>query len=699
MRKLFYSYLLVIATLWGQNSITLTSGPPQSVTSVTANRVGNQGNSTYYYWVVANWAAGQSPASMTQVSFAPDTLTGSNYIALSWNLVPGAISYDVLRTSTPNLVSCASCAVATGLTTNTRNDTGGALGAYTYSPTGNVTATFTLNNSLYINPTVTENRDFQAPVPLCVGAPGNTLGQTRSFCTTAVGAVYVCTHAGGCTVAGDWTLISGGGGGNVAWVVTNLGNITGAVTLHVGSTAQIFTGTLTGNITFTVADVGSAPFMVDITQNAVSSFTTSWDTSVIGGGNMDPSTTPQARCFQTFYWIGTAGLARSQGAMTCPIGSAGLITGTGVRSIPSGSGALSAPDVSQTTSGDRTSTGKVDNTGSTHTLPIKSGVLASIPATCTQGEMYFVTDAVPGVMVYQCSSTNTWIRGAYSQGTTAGKPATCTLGQIYFATDSLAGQNLYLCTATNTWTQLAGLSGYIDITDSGVQFGTDPMCAGSTVNRSIGAWGWDSAGTISVANSPAAGDAICGYTGTTTAAANAYSYWLLNETSAQAGFPPMNNESRKTEIVFTFTTGSVITEEVMYVGLISNPSGSTTFSDNSGNDIAVTYRNNTGCTAPLPATQTTWQFMNRKADAFPGVLTDSGVTVQASTTYQFRIRLGTPGTVGMNVRKLGTSWLANDITSTNLPTTAMSPSVRVGSCEAVTKSITFKSIRFAQANN
>lgn len=39
------------------------------------------------------------------------------------------------------------------------------------------------------------------------------------------------------------------------------------------------------------------------------------------------------------------------------------------------------------------------------------------------------------------------------KGTIAGKPATCTQGEVYFATDATAGQNWFFCTATNTWTQ------------------------------------------------------------------------------------------------------------------------------------------------------------------------------------------------------------------------------------------------------
>lgn len=39
------------------------------------------------------------------------------------------------------------------------------------------------------------------------------------------------------------------------------------------------------------------------------------------------------------------------------------------------------------------------------------------------------------------------------KGTVAALPASCTQGEVYFATNATAGQNLYYCTATNTWTQ------------------------------------------------------------------------------------------------------------------------------------------------------------------------------------------------------------------------------------------------------
>jgi hypothetical protein len=53
-------------------------------------------------------------------------------------------------------------------------------------------------------------------------------------------------------------------------------------------------------------------------------------------------------------------------------------------------------------------TGSWDASGATHTHPIKTGVAASKPATCTVGEEYFATDATAGTNEYYCTATNTW---------------------------------------------------------------------------------------------------------------------------------------------------------------------------------------------------------------------------------------------------------------------------------------------------
>ena len=101
--------------------------------------------------------------------------------------------------------------------------------------------------------------------------------------------------------------------------------------------------------------------------------------------------------------------------------------------------------------GDRSIVGRWDASNSTGTLPFQVGTAASLPATCTVGQIYFASDGINGRQIQKCAAANTWSAIVYDQGTVL--PAACALGQIYFKTDATAGQNLYYCTGTNAWTQ------------------------------------------------------------------------------------------------------------------------------------------------------------------------------------------------------------------------------------------------------
>jgi hypothetical protein len=48
----------------------------------------------------------------------------------------------------------------------------------------------------------------------------------------------------------------------------------------------------------------------------------------------------------------------------------------------------------------------VDFQSATYTKPLKSG--ATLPTSCSQGELYFLTAAVPGSNIYACTTTNVW---------------------------------------------------------------------------------------------------------------------------------------------------------------------------------------------------------------------------------------------------------------------------------------------------
>jgi hypothetical protein len=97
--------------------------------------------------------------------------------------------------------------------------------------------------------------------------------------------------------------------------------------------------------------------------------------------------------------------------------------------------------------------GTLDASGAAATLPAQTG--ATLPATCSMGQLFLKTGADPSRMLYICSAANTWSQVGFAQGTTAQKPASCAAGQMYFATDATAGSNLYFCTGSNIWTQMA----------------------------------------------------------------------------------------------------------------------------------------------------------------------------------------------------------------------------------------------------
>ena len=107
--------------------------PPSAPTSGSVSRTGNPGNATYYYWVVSEFLAGNSsPAGPFIAAQAPSVLSAANYETITWSSVQNALSYDVLRTSSPSPPSGAcTCALVIGTSNVAVVDNGGSLLAYT----------------------------------------------------------------------------------------------------------------------------------------------------------------------------------------------------------------------------------------------------------------------------------------------------------------------------------------------------------------------------------------------------------------------------------------------------------------------------------------------------------------------------------------------------------------------------------------
>lgn len=138
MKKLSLIFICGCGLLFGQQqlnnvgSILFSNNLPSS-TTVSAQTIGSTGISSYYYWVIANFPNGSkgSPSSPAYINNAPNTLSISNYVNVSWKPVKGATSYDLLRTTTSILPNSQSnIAVATSIIGTTYHDIGASLTSY-----------------------------------------------------------------------------------------------------------------------------------------------------------------------------------------------------------------------------------------------------------------------------------------------------------------------------------------------------------------------------------------------------------------------------------------------------------------------------------------------------------------------------------------------------------------------------------------
>ena len=150
LTRLILMSLLWPLAIYGQGapqSYSYVTPPPPAVTAVSVARTGNAGNATYYVWVVANYPIGQANATSGTITQAPDTLTATNYITVNWTPLSGAISYDILVTTTASLATPCTC----GYVRNVSGSFSQVINsdtriAYTLKPVGSASATVALQN-------------------------------------------------------------------------------------------------------------------------------------------------------------------------------------------------------------------------------------------------------------------------------------------------------------------------------------------------------------------------------------------------------------------------------------------------------------------------------------------------------------------------------------------------------------------------
>ena len=185
MKKLLLGMFLCGILLIGQNSsfIQLQTGPPAGVTTVNVSANSLGGGMTYYYFVIATYPAGKVVSQGKQISNIAVPSVGSP-VTITWGLDAAAISYDVIRLTSQNYnTSCTSCAVVTGTTLGTVNDTG-TLSNYTLTGAANtVQGSIILNNRDYSEPTFTADRnvDFRSGVSVSGSMIAANLGNSANL--------------------------------------------------------------------------------------------------------------------------------------------------------------------------------------------------------------------------------------------------------------------------------------------------------------------------------------------------------------------------------------------------------------------------------------------------------------------------------------------------------------------------------------
>lgn len=314
--SLVFPILALAYQISGQpQSFAFSAGPPSPIIIVSPQANAPFGANPFCYWVVANYPIGHSTPS------APGCISNANPVStvtVNWNTVPGATSYDVLRTVNPFLPGGATnSAVVTAVTGPPATDTFAALSSYTVATAPTATATLLLDNQNQSAPQIRVTIIGASVNSFLLGAggggggtPGGTNGQIQFNSSGAFG---------GFTMSGDATLnpltgaitfttvnsspgsfgdathvpqfaVNGKGlitsianvaiAANATLVQTTYNAVSGAPTFTRSGNFQEFTFNLTGNVTSSTLTglVANDILIFNVCQDATGSRTFSWPT-------------------------------------------------------------------------------------------------------------------------------------------------------------------------------------------------------------------------------------------------------------------------------------------------------------------------------------------------------------------------------------------------------------------------------------
>lgn len=204
------------------------------------------------------------------------------------------------------------------------------------------------------------------------------------------------------------------------------------------------------------------------------------------------------------YLTAAGVIATCQSLVWTTVSGSGTISGLTPNTMVKGASATTIQNGGMTDDGTTISAVEAINFGgATHTRPFKIGLVAGLPGTCTQGELYFATDATAGRAVYQCSTTNTWtqetagltaLTGDVTASGSGSQPATIAAGAVTLAKLAALASSSFLCNnqgspATPIACNQAQATALLNIFTPSLQ-GLVPSSGGGSTNflRADGQW-------------------------------------------------------------------------------------------------------------------------------------------------------------------------------------------------------------------
>lgn len=194
----FFKFLMSFVYIASAYSQTMSPGV--AATGVYARYTGPAVTSgtTTYYWVQAIYPSGRAPFSAYSSASLPASLgpASISFVNIGWNAMPGAIAYDILKTTSASTPSGAcNCALRVNNTTNALTDDGLAsltysvsTGAFSISPivTAIDTATLTVAQiyGTVLNGTPTAAANYTLPTAALIVASLPVCSVGASFLTT-----------------------------------------------------------------------------------------------------------------------------------------------------------------------------------------------------------------------------------------------------------------------------------------------------------------------------------------------------------------------------------------------------------------------------------------------------------------------------------------------------------------------------------